>query len=83
MTFQLSDTLGAGKSKSALSAALLANPAAVVILDPSLFSPRAGGRFSCAMLHPGEQITVVMDHPKRTRFSTITRLPKGAGFRVE
>jgi hypothetical protein len=66
---------GDGKSKKVLQDKLNTN--IVFLHDPSIFEGSRGS-FSSAMITIGESFPVVMDHPKRTRFATITRKADGS-----
>lgn len=77
MTIQV---LTENKSKATLLAALTTDPAKVRFYDPSIVAER---RFTGADIKPGESFLVVMDHPRRTRFATITRRLIGGAFQVK
>ena len=77
MTIQVRDPAH-GKSKAALQAALDAAPSQVWFHDPSIMHTRC---FAASSMAPGESFPVVMDHPKRMRFATVSRLRDGA-YRV-
>lgn len=76
MTIQV-QTCNASKAK--LLKALTEQPSAVSFYDPSIVNTRW---FNGTDIKPGESFPVVMDHPKRSRFATVTRKESGA-FRVE
>lgn len=79
MTIQVTSAVF-GKSKASLQTALNTTPTAVVFYDPSIFEG-SRGYFTGSDIGKGEQFAVVMDHPKRLRFSTIKRLEDGS-FKV-
>ncbi len=71
MTIQVR-TVAAAKSKKTLEAALNERAGLVNFYDPSIFEG-SRGQFTGEDIKPGEQFPVVMDHPKRSRFATISR----------
>lgn len=66
------------KNKGVLQDALNSTPEQVMFYDPSIFNERT---FSGKEVQTGEHFPVVMDHPKRMRFATVTRKQDGS-FKV-
>ena len=64
-----------GKSKKVLQDKL--NTSIVFLHDPSFFEGSRGS-FGSTQIAIGESFPVVLDHPKRTRFATITRKADGS-----
>jgi hypothetical protein len=77
MTTQITNS-AQGKSKATLQAALNANPHGVLMLTPM---PGRDALHTADIIKPGEQLAVVMDHPRRMRFALIKRAADGT-FRV-
>jgi hypothetical protein len=67
-------------SKKVLEQALNEAPQHCRFYDPSIF-PGSRGQFRGDSIEKGEHFAVVMDHPKRMRFATVTRKPDGT-FKV-
>jgi hypothetical protein len=79
MTIQLTSARYS-KSKAVLAAALNDPGTTVYFLDPSMFN-ESKGEFTGREIAPGASFPIVMDHPRRTRFATLTRRADGT-FRV-
>ena len=79
MTIQVLGTI-VGKSKKVLQDGLNTRPDLVWFYDPSIF-PGSRGTFPSNKMKLGECFPVVMDHPKRTRFSFVERRADGT-FKV-
>lgn len=79
MTIQVSSTQYS-TSKKALQDRLNTEPGTVTFYNPSLFTTLPSN-FYGRNIPERSHFPVVMDHPKRNRFATITRKPDGT-FKV-
>lgn len=75
MTIQVMSRTAA-KSKKTLEVALNESAGLVNFYDPSIFEG-SRGQFTGEDIKPGEKFPVVMDHPQRNRFATVSRKPDG------
>lgn len=69
-------------SKKALEEALNTIPGKVWFHNPSIFHDKGPHDFSGLRITIGESFPVVMDHPRRSRFATVTRLDDSS-FKVK